>query len=63
MKVNILDTSPPNQGRPIVTTVEMPQCPAVGDMVFLDEDHAGLTVKTVLWTPYSKEYDVQVRGW
>ncbi len=63
MKVQILDTSPPNEGRPIITIVEMPQCPAVDEMVFLDEDSAGLTVKAVLWTPKNPDYSVQIRAW
>lgn len=63
MKVNIIDTSPPHQGQAVSTIVEMPQCPAIGEMIFPDESHGGLTVRTVLWTPYSKQYDVQVRGW
>lgn len=63
MKVNILDTSPPNQGRPVSTTVEMPQCPAVGEMIFMD-DSMGIEVKSVLWCLYEhREYDVQIRAW
>lgn len=62
MKVCIQDSSE-GPGNRVETIVEMPQCPAVGETVFLSDDHGGMTVKAVLWTPYQKDYDVQVRGW
>ncbi len=62
MKVCVLDTAHPHEGRGLQTIVEMPQCPAVDEMVFVTDDR-GITVKSVLWTPYSKDYDVQIRCW
>lgn len=61
IRVNILDTSPPNQGRGISKTVNMKQCPAVGESI-CEEDNC-ITVKAVLWTPGNGKYDVQVRAW
>lgn len=47
----------------IVVTLEMPAVPRLGDRLYLREDDAGIEIRSVLWTPYSPEYDVQIRGW
>lgn len=61
IRVNILDSSPPNQGQPISKTVHMKQCPAVGEHIC--EDDKCVEVRAVLWTPGNGSYDVQVRAW
>lgn len=64
MKVAVNDTSKRVDGRGERTIHEMPQCPAMGDMIFKTDDSPGISVKMVLWCLYpDSDCDVEVRAW
>jgi hypothetical protein len=58
IKVNLQQIAPTGGHNSIV---EMPAVPCIGDHIDLNIDDGAMMVRTVIWTPGNKEYDVQVR--
>lgn len=58
VRVNLVEISPTGG---INRVIEMPAVPREGESIALDPGIGAYTVRSVIWTPFPGEYDVQVR--
>ena len=65
IRVQLLDTASPFEGRPDISTLRLAAVPRIGELICREgpDGERTVTVRGVFWLVNDAEHDVQLRAW